>query len=111
MRMIGGVKHGIIKERTKIHTVFNRTERIVIIMKKLGIVMGIALAALTLVSSVNPTTADAKAKYVTTKQAGKKIVALQKKAYKSKKKVSTTFKFKAKSENIYYLCVGVNIIL
>lgn len=57
--------------------------------------LGLTIASAALV--FNPTTTEAKTTYVTTKAAGKKIAALQKKAYKSKKKVSTSFKFKAKS--------------
>ena len=62
--------------------------------------MMVATLGLTIAGSAlvfNPTTTEAKTTYVTTKAAGKKIAALQKKAYKSKKKVSTSFKFKAKS--------------
>ena len=89
-------------------------ERNVIIMRKITKLTMVATLGLTIVSAAlvfNPVKTEAKTTYVTTTTASKKIVALQKKAYKSKKKVSTTFKFKAKSENIYYLCVGVNIIL
>ena len=58
--------------------------------------LGLAIAGSALV--FNPVTTEAKTTYVTTTTASKKIVALQKKAYKSKKKVSSkTFKFKAKS--------------
>lgn len=57
--------------------------------------LGLAIASAALV--FNPVTTEAKTTYVTTKAAGKKIAALQKKAYTSKKKVSTSFKFKAKS--------------
>ena len=57
--------------------------------------LGLAIAGSALV--FNPVKTEAKTTYVTTKEAGKKIAALQKKAYKSKKKVSTSFKFKAKS--------------
>ena len=57
--------------------------------------LGLAIAGSAL--AFNPVKTEAKTTYVTTKEAGKKIAALQKKAYKSKKKVSTCFKFKAKS--------------
>lgn len=57
--------------------------------------LGLAIASAALV--FNPVTTEAKTTYVTTKAAGKRIASLQKKAYKSKKKVSTSFKFKAKS--------------
>lgn len=63
-----------------------------------------ATLGLTIASSAlafNPTTTEAKTTYVTTTTASKKIVALQKKAYKSKKKVSTSFKFKAKSPSAF----------
>ena len=61
-----------------------------------GLTLGLAIAGSAL--AFNPVTTEAKTTYVTTTTASKKIVALQKKAYKSKKKVSSkTFKFKAKS--------------
>lgn len=62
--------------------------------------LGLALAGSALV--FNPVKTEAKTTYVTTTTASKKIVALQKKAYKSKKKVSSkTFKFKAKSAGAF----------
>lgn len=61
--------------------------------------LGLTIASAALV--FNPVTTEAKTTYVTTTTASKKIVALQKKAYKSKKKVSTSFKFKAKSPSTF----------
>ena len=67
-------------------------------MKKIITGLGIALTALTL-TLATPTTTEAKSKYVTAKQAGKKIAALQKRCYEKKIKSSTTFSFKAKNED------------
>ena len=67
-------------------------------MRKITVGLGIALTALTL-TLATPTTTEAKSKYVTAKQAGKKIAALQKRCYEKKIKSSTTFSFKAKNED------------
>ena len=58
--------------------------------------LGIALTALTLVAT-NPTSTEAKTKYLTAKEAGKKIASLQKTAYEKKTKKTVTFNFKAKN--------------
>ena len=73
-------------------------ERKVIIMRKIITGLGIALTALTLVAT-NPTATEAKSKYITAKEAGRKIAALQKRCYEKKIKSSTTFSFKAKNED------------
>ena len=73
-------------------------ERNVIIMRKITVGLGIALTALTL-TLTNPATTEAKTKYLTAKEAGKKIASLQKRCYEKKIKSSTTFSFKAKNED------------
>ena len=70
-------------------------------MRKIIMGLGIALTALTLVAT-NPTSTEAKSKYLTAKEAGKKIAALQKRCYEKKIKSSTTFSFKAKNENKFW---------
>ena len=65
-------------------------------MRKIMTGLGIALTALTL-TLTNPTSTEAKTKYVTAKDAGKKIASLQKRCYEKKIKKTITFNFKAKN--------------
>ena len=67
-------------------------ERNVIIMKKIITGLGIALTALTLVAT-NPTSTEAKSKYLTAKEIGKKIVSYQKTANDKKVKITRRFFF------------------
>lgn len=65
-------------------------------MKKIITGLGIVLTALTL-TLTNPTTIEAKTKYLTAKEAGKKIASLQKTAYEKKTNKTITLYVKAKS--------------
>ena len=67
-------------------------------MRKIITGLGIALTALTL-TLTNPTSTEAKSKYITAKEAGKRIVAFQTKVYKQKKKATLYLPLKIK--NLY----------
>ena len=74
-------------------------ERNVIIMKKnfkivLGLTFGLAVSA----AVAQPTKVDAKVKLETAQQAGKRLYKAETLAYKSKKKVTRVFNYKAKSQ-------------